>query len=82
MIQEVKHLAKAFYLVSPDWQRGFDLSKVADDLKKSGFQAKEMADIEEVLAFIQNEVPKDETVIQFGSLYLVGDMKKALHALK
>lgn len=79
MIQEVAHLANAFYLVSPDWQRGFDVETVADDLKKAGYPAKAMESIEEVLAFIQNDVPKDETVIQFGSLYLVGDMKKALH---
>lgn len=80
MIQLVVHLAKDFYLVSPDWQRGFDVYEVAKDLSKAGYQAKAMKNIEEVLEFIQNELPKDETVIQFGSLYLVGDMKRAIKA--
>lgn len=82
MIQQVEHLAKAFYLVSPDWQRGFDVTKVADDLNKAGYNATAMENIEEVLDLIQNEIPKDETVIQFGSLYLVGEMKQALQSAK
>ena len=78
MIQQVEHLAKAFYLVSPDWQRGFDVTEVARDLNREGYQAIAMENIDEVLNFIQNEIPKDETVIQFGSLYLVGEMKQIL----
>ena len=78
MIQQVEHLAKAFYLVSPDWERGFDVTEVARDLNREGYQAIAMENIDEVLNFIQNEIPKDETVIQFGSLYLVGEMKQIL----
>ena len=82
MIQQVEHLAKTFYLVSPDWQRGFDVKKVADVLNKEGYKAIAMNDINQVLNVIENEIPKDETVIQFGSLYLVGEMKQALQSKK
>lgn len=82
MIQQVEHLAKAFYLVSPDWQRGFDVKEVADALNKKGYQATAMENIEAVLDLVQNEISKEATVIQFGSLYLVGEMKEALKTAK
>ena len=82
MIQQVEHLAKAFYLVSPDWQRGFDVKEVANNLLTAGYKATAMEHCDEVLDLIQNEIPKDETVIQFGSLYLVGEMKQTLQARK
>ena len=47
-------------------------------MNREGYQAIAMENIDEVLNFIQNEIPKDETVIQFGSLYLVGEMKQIL----
>lgn len=80
MIAQVKHLAKEFILVSPDWQRGFDVSEVADDLVKAGYPAIAKEDVHDVLQYVQNEIPKNETVIQFGSLYLVGDLKKELNS--
>ena len=82
MIRQVEHLAKAFYLVSPDWQRGFDVKEVANNLLTAGYKATAMEHCDEVLDLIQNEIPKDETVIQFGSLYLVGEMKQTLQARK
>lgn len=78
MIEQVAHLAKTFVLVSPDWQRGFDVSEVAKELRESGYPAIAKENVAEVLDYIQNDVPKDETVIQFGSLYLVGDIKLEL----
>ena len=79
MIEQVAHLAKAFILVSPDWQRGFDVSGGAEDLRDAGYSAIVKENVVEVLHYIQHEIPKDATVIQFGSLYLVGDIKKALY---
>lgn len=78
MIEQVSHLAKEFILVSPDPNRGFDPYEVATALQAQGYQALAKDNVEEVLAYIQEEIPKDETVIQFGSLYLVGDIKRAL----
>lgn len=78
MLGQVAHLAQAFLLVSPDPYRGFDVKEVAAELSECGFEAKAMADMTEVLAYVRNEVPADGVVIQFGSLYLVGDLKQAL----
>jgi dihydrofolate synthase/folylpolyglutamate synthase len=79
MIKEVAHLAEEFILVSPDWQRGFDVNEVAKDLLTAGYPALAKDSVEEVLHYIQQDIPKTATVIQFGSLYLVGDLKRALH---
>lgn len=78
MLERVAHLAEAFILVSPDPYRGFDVKEVAADLSERGFETKAMADMGEVLAYVNNEVPADGIVIQFGSLYLVGDLKQAM----
>lgn len=78
MIKEVTHLTKEFILISPDPTRGFDAKEVALTLKEEGYQAIAKESVAEVLTYIKEKIPKDETVIQFGSLYLVGDIKRAL----
>jgi len=78
MLLQVSHLAKEFILVSPDPKRGFDAEVAAESLNELGYQASAKASVEEVLTYIKEEIPKDETVIQFGSLYLVGALKKLL----
>ena len=80
MIEQVKHLAAEFILISPDPYRGFDPDAVAADLRADGFKATPMESVAGILSYIKTEVPKDEIVIQFGSLYLVGDIKKSVHA--
>ena len=76
MLAQVAHLAREFILVSPDAYRGFDADAVAEKLCADGFKATALADVSAVLAYVADEVPKDGVVIQFGSLYLVGDIKK------
>jgi len=78
MLRQVAHLAKEFILISPDPKRGFDAKAVAANLVEQGYQASAKASVAEVLTYIKEEIPKDETVIQFGSLYLVGALKKQL----
>jgi len=78
MLRQVAHLAKEFILVSPDPKRGFDAEAVAANLGEQGYQASAKGSVAEVLTYIKEEIPKDETVIQFGSLYLVGALKKRL----
>lgn len=80
MIEQVKHLAAEFILISPDPYRGFDPDAVAADLRVAGFKATPMENVASILSYIKTEVPKNEIVIQFGSLYLVGDIKKSIHA--
>lgn len=79
MFDQVKHLAKEFILISPDPYRGFDADEVAEALRKEGYRAIVKEQAEDVVVYIKEEVPKNETVIQFGSLYLVGDMERLLH---
>lgn len=78
MIEKVLPLAKEFLVISPDPYRGFDASRVANDLKSKGYKARAFFEVAEVLTYIKEEIPKEEIVIQFGSLYLVGDIKKVL----
>ena len=76
MLDQVQHLAKEFILVSPDPYRGFDVEAVSKMLRKKGHQAIIKSNMVEVLAYIEGAVSKEDTVIQFGSLYLVGDIKR------
>lgn len=78
MIEKVLHLAKEFLIISPDPYRGFDAQDVANDLINQGYKATAFSDIKDVLAYIKKDIPKEDIVIQFGSLYLVGDIKKAI----
>lgn len=76
MLAQVQHLAKSFILVSPDPNRGFDVQEVAEMLRNQGSLVTIKENVTEVMAFIQHDIPKEDTVIQFGSLYLVGDIKR------
>ncbi len=78
MLDQVQHLAKEFILVSPDPYRGFDVDAVAEMLRGKGHQAIIKSDMADVLTYIENEISKEDTVIQFGSLYLVGDVKRLI----
>lgn len=78
MLEKVLPLAKEFLVISPDPYRGFDASRVANDLESKGYKAQAFFEVGEVLAYIKEKIPKEDIVIQFGSLYLVGDIKKSL----
>lgn len=78
MLERVSHLAKEYLVISPDPYRGFDVSIVVNDLVDAGYRAQAFENMKEILFYIKNELSKDEIIIQFGSLYLVGDVKKSL----
>lgn len=82
MINQVSHLAKEFIFISPDPLRGFDVKEVTETVQEGGIQASYRNNIEEVLYTVQHEIPKEDIVIQFGSLYLVGEVKKYLEQEK
>lgn len=79
MLEQVQHLAKEFILVSPDPYRGFDVNAVAEMLRGKGYQAIIKSNMADVLTYIENDISKEDTVIQFGSLYLVGDIKRIIN---
>lgn len=76
MLAQVQHLTKSFILVSPDPYRGFDVTEVAELLREQGAKVIIKENMTEVIASLQHDIPKKDTVIQFGSLYLVGDVKQ------
>ena len=78
MLERVSHLAKEYLVISPDPYRGFDVSIVVNDLVDAGYRAQAFENMKDILFYIKNELSKDEIIIQFGSLYLVGDVKKSL----
>lgn len=78
LLKKVYPLAKSFLLISPDPVRGFDIKEVSEIIRGEGIQVNQAMDMDEVLSFIENDLPEDEIVIQFGSLYLVGALKEAL----
>lgn len=77
MIHLVEDTAKQFLTVSPDPWRGFDAEEVAEMLGQDGKQAKAVKDAAEVVQYIK-KADQEEIIVVFGSLYLVGDLRKAL----
>jgi len=82
MIQAVDHLAKDFVFISPDPHRGFDAEKVAEQMDAAGYQTSFRENVDELLIYIKEDIPEDETVIVFGSLYLVGAVKSAVKGIE
>lgn len=78
MLKQVYPLAKSFILVSPDPVRGFNTKEIAGIIQSNGIKTEVLQDMNDVLSYIKTEISKDEIVIQFGSLYLVGALKESL----
>lgn len=78
MLEKVYPFAKNFLLISPNPERGFNTDEVEILIQKQGIDVKTMNDSKEIIAYIQQEIPADDIVIQFGSLHLVGALKTAL----
>lgn len=78
MIDQISDLADQFLTISPDPWRGFDAETVASELNSRGFHAQSLEEPAEISHYIYNKAEKDEIIIVFGSLYLVGDLRKVL----
>lgn len=78
MLEKVYPLAKEFILISPDPNRGFDLDEVSTLIEKENKAVIQMQHEKELLEYINEQIEKDEIIIQFGSLYLVGSIKEEL----
>lgn len=76
MLEKVYSLAKEFILISPDPNRGFDIKEVAQLIKAEGIEVRPMEHMGELFDYIDQEIEKDDIIIQFGSLYLVGALKE------
>lgn len=78
MLERVYPLAKEFIIISPSKARGFDLGKVSKLIKKENIPVTRAENVEEVLTYIDREIDRNEKVIQFGSLHLVGALKECI----
>lgn len=79
MIEKVEENAEKFFLLSPDRFRGFDASEVAEKLCQKGKKAQAMGSVKELIQYIHQKASDDEIIIVFGSLYLVGDLRKEMY---
>lgn len=76
MIEKILPLAKNVYTVSPDPYRGFDAEDTAHKIRERGFKSEAFDSVEAVIRELKSETHTKETIIVFGSLYLIGDFKK------
>lgn len=76
MIDQVTHLAKEFIFISPDSSRGFNLQEAVRIGKNRGIPSQAKNTIEELFQYVDQDIPKEAIVLQFGSLYLVGMIKE------
>lgn len=75
MIEKILPLAKTVYTVSPDPYRGFDAEATAQLVKDRGFHSEAFESVETIIGELKTVKHQNETVIVFGSLYLIGDFK-------
>lgn len=75
MLEKVYSLAKEFILISPDPDRGFDLDEVSRIIKAKNIPVTKVENMKELKVYINEQINKNEIIIQFGSLYLVGALK-------
>jgi len=78
MMNLIGHKAEKMYILSPNEGKGFDPYQVSKDLQKEGYPARALDSVDEIVDYIQNKAGKEEKIMIFGSLYLVGDVRKAL----
>ncbi|MFO8068813.1 MAG: folylpolyglutamate synthase/dihydrofolate synthase family protein [Alkalibacterium sp.] len=76
MIEDILPFTKKVYTVSPDPYRGFPARVVAKQLQRKGIEADPFDSTKEVVEFLKGQKASNEIIIVFGSLYLIGDIKK------
>lgn len=82
MLEQVYSLAKEFILISPDPNRGFDTKEVGELIQVQGIKVNRLTNMKELFTYINQEIDKNEIIIQFGSLHLVGALKEEQAKLK
>ena len=82
MIELVLPKASKFLTLSPISDRAVEGNELFEDLTKRGFDAQHLQSPKEALDYIFNQADKEEVIIIFGSLYLVGNIKEELNKIK
>lgn len=81
MVDAVLPLANKFLTLSPESDRAVKGSRMGTLLQERGFKAQALSSASEVLEYIDTRADKDEVIIVFGSLYLVGNIKREIKKL-
>lgn len=81
MIESIEEQAASFNFVAPNSIRAVRPETLQEIIEDDSIPMFMCGSPEEVFEKIKNEVPKDEIVVVFGSLYLVGDMRSIFHGL-
>lgn len=76
MIDKMSPLANKVLVVSPDWERGINPKEVAQSIQTKQTPAYPLEGSAEIYDYVVNQAKKDEKIVLFGSLYLVGDVRK------
>ncbi|WP_368645492.1 folylpolyglutamate synthase/dihydrofolate synthase family protein [Alkalibacterium putridalgicola] len=76
MIDNILPYANKVYTVSPDPYRGFAPRVVARQLQEKGIDARPFDSISDTVDFLKKQTDTNKKIIVFGSLYLIGDIKK------
>lgn len=78
MIRIVEPKAERFLLLAPNSERALDAERMKEELAADGYDAQTFSSPEETAEYIHFELSKEDVLVVFGSLYLVGDMRNAL----
>ena len=79
MLDTVLPIADKVLTLSPESERAIEGSKMSTLLKKRGYDAVPLTTAKEVLDYIYHEASNEELIVVFGSLYLVGNIKKEIN---
>ena len=83
MLGKLLPLAKEMHCVTPNSPRALDSARLADECVKRGVSATPYADIDEGVASAYNKAKtQNMPLVMLGSLYMYGDVAKALEKAK
>lgn len=81
MINAVLPHANKFLTLAPDSDRAVEGDKMTQMLQEKGYLAESLHSPQDVLHYIHHLAGKDEIIVIFGSLYLVGNIKEEMHKM-
>ena len=76
MFEELLPVVGDIYLVQADHPRAADPAQVAEILKDSAHQVRQVSSVEDVFSLLPQYRGADQVVLVTGSLYLVGHFRR------
>lgn len=78
MIRSLLPLSKRFYTVRPDSPRAMGAEDLAAEIRSLGGEAQATASVQEGVARILRKATAEDVLLAIGSLYMAGDVRRAL----